>query len=83
MRMTTVAILVMSLTVVAGMVVVGMAGLVKPRNVGMRPSVVIERLVFAAPSMRMWHRSHLAGEVPQYQHDGKTATQHDPFGKGA
>jgi hypothetical protein len=33
--------------------------------------------------VRMWHRRQLAGEVSQYQCDGKTATQHDPMGKVA
>ena len=81
--MAPVALVVMSVPIAVGVVVVGMAEEIEPRNVNMRPGVVIGRLILAAPSMRMGHRRQLAGEVSQYQRDGKTATQHDPMGKMA
>jgi len=43
--------------------VVRMVDVIKPRNVDVRPSIVIARLIFAACSMRMGHHHQLAGEA--------------------
>ena len=69
--MAPVALVAMRVSIVVGMAVVGMAEEIEPRNVNMRPSVVVGRLILAAPSMRMRHRRQLAGEVSQYQRDWK------------
>ena len=72
-----------ALVVMNAPVVVGMADVFKPGNVDMGPSVVIGRLVFAAPSVRMRHHRQLAGQIPQHQYHRRTATQYDPLRKAA
>ena len=69
--MALVALVVMRVSLV-----LGMADVVKARNVNVRPIVVIRRLVFAARSVRMGHHRHLAGEVCHHQQGNSAAVCH-------
>ena len=79
--MGPVALVVMRVPVVLGMIVMGMVVATKPRKVNMRPSAVIGWLAVAAPTVRMWHRCQLAGQIPHRQHDRLATTQHQPLAK--